>query len=64
MQVQLTEYVKMDDVIYKVNNECLVPEDRLVHDRHITFPVSSTIKILIHSLLLNLKRKTPLFNEN
>ena len=42
-QVELTEYVKVEDVLYKVNNNSLVPEERLVHDRHVTFPVSDII---------------------
>ncbi len=39
MQVVLTEYVKMEDMIYKVNNKTLVPEERLVLDRPVMFKV-------------------------
>ena len=35
--------MKVEDVLYKVNNESLVPEERLVHDRHVTFPVSDVL---------------------
>ncbi len=39
-QVKLTEYVKIEDVIYRVNSRALVPEERLVLDRHVSYRVS------------------------
>ena len=40
--------MKVEDVLYKVNNETLVPEERLVHDRHVTFPVSDVFVQFYH----------------
>ncbi|KAK7109405.1 helicase POLQ-like [Littorina saxatilis] len=36
--VSLTEYVKVEDSLYQVNNKALVPEDKLQHDKILTFP--------------------------
>nr|KAG5689392.1 hypothetical protein BaRGS_017676 [Batillaria attramentaria] len=38
--VSLTEYVKVEDNMYHVNSAALVPDDRLQHDRVITFTES------------------------
>ncbi|XP_076435892.1 LOW QUALITY PROTEIN: helicase POLQ-like [Babylonia areolata] len=35
--VSLTEYVKVGDNLYQVNNKALVPEDKLEHDKILTF---------------------------
>ena len=38
-QVSLREYVKVEDNLYTVDTKALVPEDRLQHEKILTFPV-------------------------
>lgn len=42
LQVELKEYVKVEDTIYEVNHQSLVPEDRLSFSRVTTFKVNET----------------------
>jgi len=38
-QVELTEYVKIQDNIYQVQPKAKCPDDQLFHDRVVPFPV-------------------------
>ncbi|KAK7473467.1 hypothetical protein BaRGS_00035296 [Batillaria attramentaria] len=52
--VSLTEYVKVEDNMYHVNSAALVPDDRLQHDRVITFTHSQESQQMDPDHLLNL----------
>jgi len=39
LQVQLEEYVKMGDDLYKVNNQPVPIEEKLQHHRHLVYNV-------------------------
>ncbi|XP_077979888.1 helicase POLQ-like [Glandiceps talaboti] len=41
--VELTEYVKIGDNIFKIDPKALCPEEKFVHDRIVTFPYKGAI---------------------
>ena len=43
----------MEDNLYKVDNEALVPEDRLQHERILTFPVRSGHLSVMRLMMIN-----------
>ena len=48
-QVKLTEYVKVEDSIYRVNDKALCPDEKLQHERVVLFPVSVIAGVICDS---------------